>query len=104
MNNDENKLDTLDKAAIATTVTSTAVLATGATASVLGFSTGGIVAGSAAAGIQAGIGNVVAGSVFATMTSLGATGVFAGLSLVGGIGLSVVGLGYGAVKLIKHFK
>ena len=37
----------------------------------LGFGTVGIVAGSTAAGIQSGIGLVSAGSVFATMTSLG---------------------------------
>ena len=40
----------------------------------IGFSIGGIVGGSAAAAIQSGIGNVAAGSVFAGLQSLGATG------------------------------
>ncbi|GFH55933.1 hypothetical protein CTEN210_12409 [Chaetoceros tenuissimus] len=44
---------------------------------VVGFSTAGIAAGSIAAAWQASIGNVAAGSAFATLQSLGATGVFA---------------------------
>lgn len=42
-----------------------------------GFGTAGIVGGSFAAMWQSSIGNVVAGSAFATLQSLGATGVFA---------------------------
>ena len=42
----------------------------------LGFGTAGIAAGSYAAASQAAIGNVAAGSWFATFTSLGATGVY----------------------------
>ena len=45
-------------------------------ASAVGFGTAGIVGGSVAAGIQSTIGNVAAGSLFATMQSLGATGSF----------------------------
>ncbi|KAH8801371.1 hypothetical protein F5884DRAFT_862071 [Xylogone sp. PMI_703] len=41
---------------------------------VVGFGPGGIGAGTWAAGIQSGIGNVAAGSVFATMQSAGAGG------------------------------
>lgn len=43
---------------------------------VIGFGTGGIVAGSIAAAWQSSIGNVMVGSTFATLQSLGATGVF----------------------------
>ena len=49
----------------------------------LGFGSAGIVAGSVAAATQAAIGNVAAGSLFATMTSLGMTGVLSTLSLTG---------------------
>ena len=42
----------------------------------IGFGSAGIAAGSIAAGIQSLIGNVAAGSFFATMTSFGMTGVF----------------------------
>ena len=42
----------------------------------LGFGTAGIAASSYAAASQAAIGNVAAGSWFATLTSLGATGVY----------------------------
>ena len=43
---------------------------------VIGFSTSGIVAGSAAAAAQSVIGNVAAGSLFATLQSVGAVGGF----------------------------
>ncbi|KAK1700908.1 hypothetical protein BDP55DRAFT_625174 [Colletotrichum godetiae] len=48
-----------------------------------GFGSQGIVAGSAAAGIQAGIGNVVAPSLFATLQSAGAAGY--GATVVNGV-------------------
>ncbi|KXH50306.1 hypothetical protein CSAL01_09262 [Colletotrichum salicis] len=48
-----------------------------------GFGSQGIVAGSAAAGIQAGIGNVVAPSLFATLQSAGAAGY--GAAVVNGV-------------------
>ena len=41
---------------------------------VIGFSSSGVVAGSLAAAIQSSIGNVAAGSIFATLQSIGATG------------------------------
>ena len=50
-----------------------------------GFGTAGVVAGTAAAATQAAIGNVAAGSLFATMTSLGMQGIFAGTAIGGGI-------------------
>ena len=53
----------------------------------LGFGSTGIVAGSVAAAIQSGIGNVAAGSVFSSLTSMGMSGTFA---LLGKIGLSSV--------------
>ena len=51
----------------------------------------GIVAGSAAAATQAVIGNVAAGSLFATMTSFGMTGVLSALSATG-VGSIVSGI------------
>ena len=51
-----------------------------AAATLAGFGAAGIVGGSIAAATQASIGNVVAGSAFATLQSLGATG-----TLVSGI-------------------
>lgn len=56
----------------------------------LGFGSAGIAAGSVAAGIQAGIGNVAAGSLFSTLTSMGMTGTF---SLLGEIGLTSIAAG-----------
>ena len=60
-----------------------AILSVGLIPIILGFGPVGIVAGSIAAGIQSGIGLVSAGSVFATMTSLGMSGYFFGTSIVG---------------------
>jgi hypothetical protein len=90
----------IDKAVIGTSVASGAVTIVGAGGTALGFSSSGIVGGSVAAGMQAGIGNVVAGSTFATMQSLGALGVLSTVGVVGGVGL-VAGGGYLAYKLIK---
>ena len=58
----------------------------------MGFGTAGIIGGSAAAAIQSSIGNVVAGSIFATVQSLGATGVIAGTA-IGGASAAAVGAG-----------
>ncbi len=51
----------------------------------IGFGTVGIAAGSLAAGIQSIIGPIEAGSLFATLTSLGMTGTLAGTSVAGGV-------------------
>ena len=51
----------------------------------LGFGTAGVVAGTTAAAAQAAIGNVAAGSLFATLTSLGMQGIFACTAIGGGI-------------------
>ncbi len=61
----------------------------------IGFGTAGIAAGSIAAGIQSSIGAVTAGSTFATMTSLGMTGVFSSLAAVGS-GITGIGAAIGA--------
>nr|XP_021003905.2 interferon alpha-inducible protein 27-like protein 2 [Parasteatoda tepidariorum] len=61
--------------------------------SFLGFTGAGVAAGSVAAGIQSGIGNVVAGSVFAFLQSIGATGVSAAAST----GFAAIGSALGAV-------
>lgn len=64
---------------------------------VLGFTTGGIAAGSAAAAWQSSVGAVAAGSLFAVLQSLGATGI--GILLFGGIGASLGALGSVASRL-----
>ena len=52
-----------------------------------------------AAGVQAGIGNVAAGSLFATLQSIGATGAIIGaMPIVVGVG-AVLGLGAWIVSL-----
>ena len=55
----------------------------------LGFGTAGVVAGTTAAAAQAAIGNVAAGSLFATLTSLGMQGIFAGTAIGGGIATAI---------------
>ena len=55
-----------------------------------------IAAGSVAAGIQSSIGAVTAGSTFATMTSLGMTGIFSSLATVG-TGIIGIGAAIGAL-------
>ncbi|ORX46345.1 hypothetical protein DM01DRAFT_305700 [Hesseltinella vesiculosa] len=65
----------------------------------MGFGSGGVIVGSTAAALQASIGNVAAGSLFATVTSVGMAGV--GLSTVvatGGVGAVVGGVVYAAKK------
>ncbi len=69
-----------------------------------GFTSSGIAAGSIAAGVQSVIGNVVAGSTFATLQSLGATGVIAGIGVAGGVFTGLGLLGYGLYKLITKEK
>ena len=63
----------------------------------IGFGTAGIAAGSIAAGIQSSIGAVSAGSTFATMTSMGMTGVFSSLA---GVGSAITGVGAAIGALI----
>ena len=63
----------------------------------LGFGTTGIVAGSVAAATQSSIGAVAAGSTFATMTSLGMTGVF---STLAGVGSTLAGAGAAIAALL----
>ncbi len=74
-----------------------AIAAAGFIPIALGFGTAGIVAGSIAAATQSSIGAVAAGSTFATMTSLGMTGVF---STLAGIGTAITGTGAAIASLI----
>lgn len=78
-----------------------AAAATSAAVTGLGFTSSGIAAGSAAAGVQAVVGNVAAGSLFATVQSLGATGVIATLGIAGGVGLGIGGLAYLVYRVAK---
>ncbi|ORY68083.1 hypothetical protein LY90DRAFT_504347 [Neocallimastix californiae] len=64
-----------------------------------GFGTTGIVAGSLAALTQSMIGNVVAGSLFATLTSLGMTGAFTTSAAVG----ALLGAGGFSAYLLQNF-
>lgn len=70
-------------------------ITTGAAAlglSAAGFTSAGVAAGSVAAGLQAGVGNVVGGSLFAVLQSIGATGAIVGaLPAAAGVG-AVAGL------------
>ena len=59
--------------------------ALGLGSTLFGFGTAGVIAGTAAAATQAAIGNVAAGSLFATMTSLGMQGILADTAVGGGI-------------------
>ncbi|KAG7358945.1 interferon-induced 6-16 family protein [Nitzschia inconspicua] len=59
----------------------------GLVATAAGFGAAGVIGGSLAASIQSGIGNVAAGSAFATMQSLGATGTFSAMT-TGGLAAS----------------
>lgn len=95
--------DKLDKAIIATSAVSGVATVSSVALTGIGFTTSGIVAGSAAAGMQAAIGNVATASLFATVQSLGATGVIATVGVTGGIGLGV-GAVYGGFKLWKYYK
>lgn len=64
----------------------------------LGFGAAGVASGSVAASWQSAIGVVSAGSVFALLQSLGATGI--GILLFGGIGAATGG---GALGLIQSY-
>ena len=74
-----------------------AIAAAGFIPIAIGFGTAGIVAGSIAAATQSSIGAVAAGSTFATMTSLGMTGVF---STLAGVGTAITGAGAAVAALI----
>lgn len=64
-----------------------------------GFAEGGIIAGSIAAGIQSGIGSVAAGSAFATLQSIGATGAI----MAAGPFITVGGAVAGTIAGIAYF-
>lgn len=73
-----------------------------------GFTSSGIAAGSIAAGVQSSIGSVAAGSTFATLQSIGATGGFAILGpislIAGAIGLTITGAALTGVGIQEHIK
>lgn len=77
-------------------VVGTGLLGT-ATLPLLGFGSGGVVAGSTAAAWQSSLGSIAAGSLFAHLQTLGATGM--GILLFGGVGTALGLLGSIAVKL-----
>ena len=58
----------------------------------IGFRTMGIVDGSCAACCQSIIGNVVAGSCFAILTSLGMKGCFIAMIVIGIVALAILGI------------
>jgi Interferon-induced 6-16 family len=77
-----------------------AVAGIGISATCAGFGVAGIAANSIAAGIQSGIGNVAAGSTFATMQSLAASGTFSAMT-TGGLATTA---GSAAVIATKEMK
>ena len=81
--------DNVDKAAIGTGVAGGIATTASSIITGLGFTSTGIAGSSAAAAIQSGIGNVAAGSLFATVQSLGATGVIASVGVLGFFGLDI---------------
>ncbi|KAI0133284.1 hypothetical protein F4776DRAFT_624885 [Hypoxylon sp. NC0597] len=78
------------------------VAITGPALAAAGFGANGIAAGSVASGIQAGIGNVAAGSAFATLQSAGMAGYGAaivnGVIQAGGAAIAVATTGVAAAK------
>ncbi len=73
-----------------------------------GFTSSGIAAGSIAAGVQSSIGSVAAGSTFATLQSIGATGGFAILGpislIAGAVGITIAGSTFLGIGIDKHIK
>jgi hypothetical protein len=67
----------------------------------MGFGTAGVAAGSTAAGIQSGMGAVAAGSWFASATSLGMKGYFAGTAVAAGV---TTGVGGACKGLNSYFR
>ncbi len=67
-----------------------------------GFSTAGIAGGSMAAAWQSSIGAVAAGSTFATLQSLGASGVIASVGNTAGLALIPIAGGAIAYKAINN--
>ena len=95
------KRDTAAKVGAAAGAAGAAGAAAAGAASAAGFSSSGIVGGSLAAAWQGAIGNVAAGSAFATLQSAGATGLIATVG-VAGAGVAVVGgLAYFALRSKK---
>jgi hypothetical protein len=82
------------------------VCALGIIPTLIGFTSSGIALGSIAAWIQSLFGNVVAGSLFASLQSLGALGVFSSMALYGGIAFICIVVGifiaYGIYKLLEN--
>jgi hypothetical protein len=77
--------------------------ATSVAISAIGFSQAGVVAGTVAAGVQSGIGAVAAGSLFASLQSLGALGL--GILGTAAMPVAVVtGLVAGGAKLFMGWK
>ena len=94
----------MEKAALVSSSTGAVVGGTSAVLTTAGFTSSGIAAGSVAAGVQAGIGNVAAGSAFAGLQSLGATGVIAVLGPVGLAAMLIGGVIFGVSKACKKSK
>jgi hypothetical protein len=66
----------------------------------VGFTPLGIAAGSVAAAIQAGIGDVIAGSAFAILQSVGAQGGFAALT-GGGVATALIAACSNATEIVE---
>jgi len=89
-----------DKVIIVVTTAAGVVVTTAAILTLYGFTASGIAYGSMAAGLQSMIGNVVLGSPFSVLQSLGATGVISSLAIVAGV-ILVGGCVYLLYKYMK---
>lgn len=81
---------------VVSVVIGTAVAVVSLCLTAVGFAPAGIAAGSLAASIQSTIGTVAAGSMFATLQSLGASGA---LAIAGTVGAGVAAIGASAWML-----
>jgi len=95
---DTSKWSLTTKIGIGTAATGLTIAAGGLAVIGFGFGSLGIIAGSAAAATQSALGSVAAGSWFATMTSMGMTGVFSTAAVAGG---ATAGVGATTIVLDK---
>lgn len=84
MTESKRKGSTSDKIATIAIVGGVGAAALATAPILLGFSASGVVVGSIAAGFQAGLGNVMAGSAFACLQALAATGTLGAVQLTAG--------------------
>ena len=84
-------MEIVNCSSIGTAVSGAAVVGGKVLLTQVGFTSAGIAAGSVAAGLQASIGNVVAGTTFAVLQSVAATGVVSAIApYAAGLGVATL--------------